>query len=203
MKKTGFLFAAMLLLLSSCGGSDTTNLPTAEEIQKALNNMKGNYTGKADFYLINNGQAAETETVQNITWTADNIITVKNLPFAQLARGVAENETLKTALAAYTGTQTFPLNYVYCYSAASNNYAFSLEPSDVLITLEYGGRTHTVVVEFLHDSNYSYVRATDADERIQIVAYNMYVDNVATSFRPMGITLTSSKKTPLGFDLFE
>ena len=202
MKRIFYYALVMFLpLLAACSDNSTNDFPTTEQMRQAVSNMKGNYTGKADVYLIENGMAQESTTVENVTWTADESITINNFPVASLAAGVLSNNELKTAMANYTTTQSLPLNYIYCYSAETNNYAFSLQPSTIQCTMEFGGLTHTVRIEFVEYAGYSYVKGTNSTQTIQVVINNIFVDNVATQLQPMGVTFTSTNKTALSTDL--
>lgn len=205
-QKLSFLMVSLMFFgtsfLTSCGGDDNTYAPTPEDIQAAINNMAGYYTGTFVSYFISNNQSSDEITLPNLQWQAnEKTITLRDFPLSALARGVQGDDQLAEAIASITEKQALILNYYLCYSW-DKEYAFSLVADDIQFEVELNGKSSVVKVEFYQNPSYTNVQGDNDSQRIQIVFTSMFVDKMPVQFKPLGFTLTSTKKSKTGYELF-
>ncbi len=207
MKRFFNLFVMALLAVSStsvlvsCGGDDD-NTPTYEDVLKAINNMKGTYTGTCKAFFIVDGKASDEVSIENVQWTAESqTILLRNFPVEQLGRGVKENDALKEALSNTTVKKDLIMKYNICYSA-KGEYAFSLLSDGISFSLEGGDDSYAVMAEVYQEPAFCYVQGNDEAQRIQLVVTSLYVNGSPVSFNAIGFTFTSSKKSAGSIDLF-
>lgn len=205
-KRLSFLMVSLMILgtsfLTSCGGSDGSNVPTAEDIQAAINNMAGYYTGSFETGFIENNLIVDRTDLPDLQWQADaEAIILRNFPLSALARGIQGNTELAEAVGSSTETKNVILKYYLCYSAF-NEYAFTLAADEISFSVPQGDRSIAVKAEIYENPSYTWVQGDNNSQRIQMVITDMFANNMPVQFKPMAFYLSSKKKSSTGFDLF-
>ena len=207
MKKTKTYFMALIGMLittmtfTACLNNDN-QIPqlTTEEIQAMLKQTQGVYTG----YSKAAASITATDSVDNVSWTVAEDITIHNFPLSNIALFLEQNtgtqytdlvNALKTAVPA-----ELKLHHGYLDNKAP--YIYLLIAADPLeTTVNVNGKQETVKVTFMPYSDYRYTSATyDITNRaigILLTVQSIQVNGITigNSMQPYQILLMSKNKS--------
>ena len=200
MKKniTRLLSAALTLMavamLASCLKDDTKTL-TEEELMQAVAEMAGDYTGSVIVGMQTAYGTMPIDTIENITWHSDTILTIDNFPVATLANAVTGRPELQTAIKDAQKSLTLKNGYGFsAHQAKAEN--FFLYPENIKLNLHYGDADHTVEFGFYQGpGNYG---TFNGDKQYFVLNLNgMAIDGQlveAVNIRTLGFYFSSDKK---------
>ena len=143
------LFCAIAILgLNSClDDNDDSKVPTVEEVNAAMKTMSGTYSG---YLCYGPGLYVKPDTIWNMTWTVDSVITIKNFPQSIFAGSftIAVDSTLLSSVRA------LPAHDLKCavgfYSIDNDSYSMDVLPYTLNFPAVSNGKSYDCSVVFLN-----------------------------------------------------
>ena len=197
MGKTAKAAAAALaaIALQGCLGTGEDEQITREQYNKAVADMRGQYTGSAVAELAYREYSYSTtpDTLHGLVWTSDSAITVKNFPVAALAKAVVMRDSaVIKALQGYKGTAEVPAQMAIYEVGEVHRYL--LMPRAIKVTLDYDGESHEVAFPFYFDVGKSLGVWANSVQAFRITVASMYADGQPTAWlTPISFDFTSTR----------
>ncbi len=183
MKTTKWITVLMavcaIMGMTSCL-SDEDNGLTNEQLHKAMNAMKGDYTGTMKWKA---SSANNYDSLNNVRWTVnDTAIIIHDFPVSTLAAGVAEgtaHDSLRTAMKAAANQELTCALSFYNTDEFLNPYCMmNVMPYSILIkNAEINTRIYTLKVNFLNNNTNSmgYFNNSSKGMELYFRTYNLQV----------------------------
>lgn len=179
---TFLLCLCMVMGMASCLGDDDDDSLSNDQMNTAVRNMKGNYTGTLKWVT---STASRYDSLNNVSWTMnDTAIIIHNFPVSALAAGVVEgtaNDSLRNAFKnakpqdvtcrfAFYNTDHFGDPYYLM-----NILPYSLTISNAIINTH----NYTMQVNFLNGDTNSMGQFNTANRQMTLLlqTYNLVVNN--------------------------
>lgn len=183
--------------LSSCLDSDDDdNGYTNEQIQQAMLSMQGNYTGASVAAI----SLTEHDSINNVNWSADSIITVSNFPLSNIAfflnKSTDSNvKAVGEALKALGSTE-LKINYGY-YGMNETAISLVTEGRPLELSVASGGKTVKVKVTFAPyqriEYTYGIFRKAENKTLFLLTVTELTIDDVPVSLPTTPQILLTSK----------
>lgn len=175
---TIFFCVAVVCGMSSCLNSDDNeNEPTQEQMRAAMNELSGTYEG----YMVYASNLTDIpDTVKNMQWTIDSVLTIKAFPLSVLAKSLSASadDTFKADVKALPGKDL--KCYLGFYDVGEKGHTMNVIP----LALEFGARTgdkaRNCKVLFLshNDKSVAIYQKSSKHFEFMMNTYGLYLDDV-------------------------
>lgn len=183
--------------MTSCiGDSDKDNTPSPQRVREAMSVMGGTYSG---YMLYGKDLNVKPDTLYNMSWTVDSVITVHRFPQAVLATSLTDAADKKLVEV----VRALPATELKCgvgfYIIDDNRYTLNTIPSPLNFTAVVNGTTSNCSVLFSTGNTYAMGIFTKATRELAFMmeAHALQVDEHTLSlatFSPMYFKLVSTTK---------
>jgi hypothetical protein len=168
--------AAVVCGMSSCLGDDD-NGPTLEEIQSAMRELGGTYEG---YMVYAPSQTIVPDTVRNMQWTIDSVLTIKAFPQNVLVKSFSESVD-SSLLADVKALPAKDLKcYIGFYSVGENGYTMNVMPHSIKFTAMKGEKAHDCEVVFMSHNDQSLGVYQKSNKHLEFMmnTYGLMMDSV-------------------------
>lgn len=143
---------AALVVTSCLSESDGSSGPTQQEMATAMKTMAGTYTG---YMLYSPSLVTTPDTVKNISWTIDSVITIKDFPQSIMAKSFSSivDSTLLADVKALPATDL--VCQVGFYSIVDEGYTLNVIPHALTFVASTSKQTYDCSIYFLNGDQYS------------------------------------------------
>ncbi len=144
--------AVVVLGMNSCLSDDDNNGPTQEEVQAAMRELGGTYEG---YMVYAPSQATIPDTVRNLQWTIDSVLTIRAFPQNVLAKSFSDAAD-NSLLAEVKALPNKDLKcYIGFYNVGAGGYTMNVIPQPIEFTTMTGERTTNWKVMFMNHNEQS------------------------------------------------
>lgn len=156
MKRKWYYMVWCMLItlgLTACLNDDNDdNGPSLQEMKKAMSKMQGTYSG---YMLYSESLVGIPDTVKNISWTVDSVITIKDFPVSILAKSFTS--IVDSTLLA--DVKKLPAEDLTClvgfYSIVDEGYTMNVIPRALKFTAATSKQVYDCIVYFMNGDEYS------------------------------------------------
>lgn len=140
--------------MSSCFNNEEDNKPTPEQLKMAMNEMQGTYKGTM-LYYFSEDPLAKPDTLKNVQWTVDSLLTIKNFPVSMLAKSF----TSRTESDFLTDIKALPATDLKCdiafYDVKNEGFTLDIIPRVITFKARAGEKVRACKLYFLNHNNRS------------------------------------------------
>lgn len=179
--------AAVCVTFSSCSDDDDDNRLTPQEQKAAFEAVKGNYSGKMIYPVIDSKTNKVVSDTALVSWSiqSDSMMTIRNFPVSVLGHYVSDTTVSKLMLAEQPQTQTCAIGFIKVSPAT-----FLINPNTVTFNYTYGGKSHKVQVPFYINSSYSFGTLDSRKNlQMQIITGGVFEDGKNTGWMRGSVAL--------------
>lgn len=182
MKWTTLLLGFVALMaMTSCLNDNSEDGLTQEQMNKAMNAMKGDYTGTMKWTAAN---SSKYDSLANVHWTVnDTAIIIHDFPVSSLTKGVvsgAVNDSLRNALNAASAQElTCAISFYKTDDFLSPYCVMNVMPYSIVIkNAEINTHLYDLKVNFLNMNKNSigYFNNEKKALELYMVTYNLQVN---------------------------